>query len=310
MRCGGQRVGMVSGSMPCVEAVADKHGVVAGSCRFSLQGPFYVLQLWQTRVGASAGSVQYSCTWQGSLRPTRPFHCPVLHYNHTALLRAGLPPAGYTSSSQPVLLAILEARTHTTGTTPPPPRYPMLLVGPTGTGKTVYTAAYLRGLDASLFTPPNTLGFSAQTSAGVAQSLVDSKLDKRRKVRLCVGRRAPCNRQRLWLRVGCWCCASCTGANFLSGTALRNVCVFGAAACAREVGSALPSPPCALAGRVRPPHWQAGHHLRGRPQHAHEAGERPALASLPSPFFSFASVRCNGVSILVTKVAPVRHKDE
>jgi dynein heavy chain len=62
-------------------------------------------------------------------------------------------------------------------------RYPLLLVGPTGTGKTAYTASYLANLNQEQYAPPNTLGFSAQTSASVAQSLVDAKLDKRRKVR-------------------------------------------------------------------------------------------------------------------------------
>lgn len=57
-----------------------------------------------------------------------------------------------------------------------------MLVGPTGTGKTAYTASYLAGLDPELFAPSNTIGFSAQTSASVAQSLIDLKLDKRRKV--------------------------------------------------------------------------------------------------------------------------------
>ncbi|KAF5843853.1 hypothetical protein DUNSADRAFT_5091 [Dunaliella salina] len=62
-------------------------------------------------------------------------------------------------------------------------RYPLLLVGPTGTGKTAYTASYLASLDPERYAPPNTIGFSAQTSANMAQSLIDAKLDKRRKVR-------------------------------------------------------------------------------------------------------------------------------
>ena len=59
----------------------------------------------------------------------------------------------------------------------------MLLVGPTGTGKTAYTQRYLMGLDPDRFTPPNFVGFSAQTSANSTQQLIDAKLDKRRKVR-------------------------------------------------------------------------------------------------------------------------------
>ncbi len=87
----------------------------------------------------------------------------------------------------------------------------MLLVGPTGTGKTAYAQRYLMRLDPDRYTPPNFIGFSAQTStgeltpyrewaghfslscahsylhphsrpiSGMTQQLIDAKLDKRRK---------------------------------------------------------------------------------------------------------------------------------
>ncbi|GAX77074.1 hypothetical protein CEUSTIGMA_g4520.t1 [Chlamydomonas eustigma] len=60
-------------------------------------------------------------------------------------------------------------------------KYPLLLVGPTGTGKTVYSQRYLLGLNPEFYTPPNFVGFSAQTSANMTQQLIDAKLDKRRK---------------------------------------------------------------------------------------------------------------------------------
>ncbi len=61
-------------------------------------------------------------------------------------------------------------------------RYPFLLVGPTGTGKSVVVQRCLLGLGQDAFAPPNLIGFSAQTSANATQALVDAKLDKRRKV--------------------------------------------------------------------------------------------------------------------------------
>ena len=71
----------------------------------------------------------------------------------------------------------------------------MLLVGPTGTGKTAYTLSYLASLDPERYVPPNVLGFSAQTSANMAQALVDAKLDKRRKVR-CASTPCHCSQWR------------------------------------------------------------------------------------------------------------------
>jgi hypothetical protein len=46
----------------------------------------------------------------------------------------------------------------------------------------MYLQAYLLKLDPEQYTPPNFIGFSAQTSANMTQGLIDAKLDKRRKV--------------------------------------------------------------------------------------------------------------------------------
>ena len=58
--------------------------------------------------------------------------------------------------------------------------HPVLLTGPTGTGKSAYVKSYLLGLDtqrwSSIF-----FVFSAQTSANQTQDIIDGKLDKRRK---------------------------------------------------------------------------------------------------------------------------------
>ena len=57
----------------------------------------------------------------------------------------------------------------------------LLFVGPTGTGKTIYVnAKIMKDLDRSKFKVIS-LGFSAQTSSAATQSIIDSKLDKRRK---------------------------------------------------------------------------------------------------------------------------------
>ncbi|GAX82307.1 hypothetical protein CEUSTIGMA_g9736.t1 [Chlamydomonas eustigma] len=58
---------------------------------------------------------------------------------------------------------------------------PILLVGPTGTGKSVYIKNHLAsGLDRTTW-QSLAFNFSAQTSANMTQDIVDGKLDKRRK---------------------------------------------------------------------------------------------------------------------------------
>ncbi|GIL57271.1 hypothetical protein Vafri_12526 [Volvox africanus] len=58
---------------------------------------------------------------------------------------------------------------------------PVLIVGPTGTGKSVLVQKYLYGLPTATYVPPNVIGFSARTSANTTQHLIDAKLDRRRR---------------------------------------------------------------------------------------------------------------------------------
>eukprot|EP01047_Picozoa_sp_COSAG01_P001177 COSAG01_NODE_25_length_37050_cov_211.559119_13_plen_3716_part_00 len=58
--------------------------------------------------------------------------------------------------------------------------FPVLFVGPTGTGKTAYTVKKLVNDMPEVYTTM-TVSFSAQTSANQTQDIIDGKLDKRRK---------------------------------------------------------------------------------------------------------------------------------
>ncbi|KAG2482389.1 hypothetical protein HYH03_018685 [Edaphochlamys debaryana] len=58
---------------------------------------------------------------------------------------------------------------------------PVLIVGPTGTGKSVLVQKYLYGLSPDTYVTPNVIGFSARTSANSTQHLIDAKLDRRRR---------------------------------------------------------------------------------------------------------------------------------
>lgn len=58
--------------------------------------------------------------------------------------------------------------------------HPVLLVGPTGTGKSAYIKDYLRKLDNEAWVVA-VFQFSAQTSQNMTQDIIDGKLDKRRK---------------------------------------------------------------------------------------------------------------------------------
>ncbi len=46
---------------------------------------------------------------------------------------------------------------------------PALVVGPTGTGKSVLVSKYLYTLPADSYVPPNVIGFSARTTANTTQ---------------------------------------------------------------------------------------------------------------------------------------------
>ncbi len=57
-------------------------------------------------------------------------------------------------------------------------RIPSLFCGPTGTGKTMYIKNVLQSYDANVYSY-NELGFSAQTTAGAVQMIIDGQLVKK-----------------------------------------------------------------------------------------------------------------------------------
>jgi len=61
---------------------------------------------------------------------------------------------------------------------------PMLIVGETGTGKSVYVQRFIKTLPSEEYAPAVLVGFSARTTANMTQHMIDGKMDRRPPKRL------------------------------------------------------------------------------------------------------------------------------